>query len=239
MGNNIIQWEEKDKRKGAWHFTFPVIVNDKCFNELMVDMNHAIRAIRKSFAGRCILMGPYPRMIKDCCLIPDHWIRDVEDERVDMVLVTDLFTEQMFKAAELPENFGFVSYKNIFKTVKFSADHLADHIHLTQDAQEIVADYLMQWLDKASDPLPAKASEGANLLPFSDVMQEEGIYTVAEVYEEEEEEEENEDGGDDVFAKNMSSAEAALAALKQAKAAASINNSNMDTSAADQSTSNA
>ena len=84
-------------------------------------------------------------MLKDCFLIPDHWIRDIEDERIDMLLLTDLFTEQMFKAAELPENFGFVSYTNIFKTVKFRTDHLSDHIHLTPKAQEIVADYLMQW----------------------------------------------------------------------------------------------
>ena len=235
MGNNIIQWEEKEKKKGAWHFTFPVIVNDKCFNELMVDMNHAIKAIKKSFAGRCILMGPYPRMLKDCCLISDHWIRDVDDERIDMMLVTDLFTEQMFKAAELPENFGFVSYKNIFKTVKFGPDHLTDHIHLTQEAQEIVADYLMQWLDKAADPLPAKASEGANLLPFSDVMAEEGVYTIAEVYGEEEEEEETVEGGDDdVFAKNMSSAEAALAELKRAKEAANNMDISSNSTAADQ-----
>ena len=62
-------------------------------------------------------------------------------------------------------------------------------------------------------------------MPFSDVLHEEGINTIAEDYGEEEEEIE-EDGEDDVFTKNMSSAEATLAALKQAKVAAS----NMDTS---------
>ena len=192
----------------------------------MVDMNHAIRAIKKHFQGRSILMGPYPRMLKDCCMIPDHWLRDIEDERIDMLLLTDLFTEQMYKAAELPENFGFVSYNNIFKTVKFSSEHLVDHIHLTDDAQGIVADYLMQWLDKSSDPLPSKASEGANMLPFSEVLKQEGIDLYGDDMGNEEEEEEEETGGveDDVFTKNMSSAEAALAALKKAKAAAANNN---------------
>ena len=234
MGNNVILWDEKDKKNGAWHFTYPVVTNDKCFSELMVDMNHAIRAIKKHFQGRSILMGPYPRMLKDCCMIPDHWLRDIEDERIDMLLLTDLFTEQMYKAAELPENFGFVSYNNIFKTVKFSSEHLSDHIHLTEDAQGIVADYLMQWLDKSSDPLPSKPSEGANMLPFSEVLKQEGIDLYGDDMGEEEEEEEDETAGgeDEVFTRNMSSAEAALAALKKAKAAINNPSTSADNSAA-------
>ena len=86
----------------------------------------------------------------------------------------------MYKTAELPENFGFVSYNNIFITVKFSSEHLVDHIYLTNEAHEIVADYLMQLLDRSADPLPSKASEGANLVPFSEVLQEEWINLVGD-----------------------------------------------------------
>ena len=178
-------------------------------------------------------MGPYPRMLKDCCLNPEHWIRDDEDKRIDMLLVAELFTEHMLRAANLPENFGFVSFKDIFRADKFGPDHLVDHIHLTDTAQEIVADYIMQWLDKSSVPLPGKAGDGSSLVPFSDVLQGEGLYVNGE-YDEEEDEEEEEEGGeegaDDVF---TSSAEAALEELRQAKEAiAKANSSGMDTSEA-------
>ena len=136
-------------------------------------------------------------MLKDCCLNPEHWIRDDEDKRIDMSLVAELFTEHMLRAANLPDNFGFVSFKDIFRADKFGPDHLVDHIHLTDTAQEIVADYIMQWLDKSSVPLPGKAGDGSSLVPFSDVLQGEGLYVNGEYDEEEDEEEEEADEEED------------------------------------------
>ena len=101
-----------------------------------------------------------------------------------------IFTEQMYRAAELPANFGFLPYSKIFAAEAFGPGHLVDHIHLKPFAQDLVADYLMQ-LDKPTDPIPAKKSEGGALVPFSEILQGEGIMIGLPVDEEEYEEEES------------------------------------------------
>ena len=90
-------------------------------------------------------MGPlYPRMLCDCFLSSDHWLRDDEDNKINMLLFTDVITEHMYQAADVPNSFAFLGYKEIFSTDKFTVSFLTDHIHLDPVAQQIVAGHLMQ-----------------------------------------------------------------------------------------------
>ena len=197
LGNRMINYDSKDKKGKAWHFNNPSLITDKQFNELMADLNFALAEIHKVFAGRCILMGPYPRMLRDCCLDNKHWLRDDDQHRIDMLSFTDIFTDHVHRAASLPNNCGFLSYKDIFKHEKFNVSNLVDHVHLDPSAQQLVASHLMQWLDRSSDPIVGKMSEGATLCTLSDALLAYG--KIAHANAQQEEEEEVEEIVDEVF----------------------------------------
>ena len=169
IGNNIIAYKDKEKKSGAWHLKHPKIISDQKFNELMVDMNHAIAAVHGVFSGTSILMGPYPRMLRDCCMEETHWLRDDDNSRIDMLLLNDVVTDQMHRAASLPDNFGFVSSKEVFGRHKFNVSLLSDNVYLTDPAQIIVANFMVDWLDK-SEPIVGKVAEGENLPSLSEAL---------------------------------------------------------------------
>ena len=169
IGNNIISYREKDKKSGGWHLKQPKIMTDQRFNEVMVDINHAVSIIHKVFSGTSILMGPYPRMLRDCCMEESYWLRDDAGVRIDMLLFMDVVTDHMHRAASLPDNFGFVSYKQVFGKHKFNVSLLSDNVHLTDGAQTIVANYMVQQLDK-TEPITGKLPEGENLMPLSEAL---------------------------------------------------------------------
>ena len=51
-----------------------------------------------------------------------------------------------------------------------------DNVHLEGAAQTIVANYMMQWLDK-NNSIPGKVAEGEGLVPLFEALSKEGIYT--------------------------------------------------------------
>ena len=52
IGNCLIEFDKKEKQIYSFHFTNPRIINDRQFIELMAEMNIAVAAIHKVFAGR-------------------------------------------------------------------------------------------------------------------------------------------------------------------------------------------
>ena len=173
-GNRVVKWDVKDKMGKNFHFSHPQLLTDQQFIELMAEVNLAVSAIHKVFAGRCILMGPYPRMLRDCCLDSSHWLRDDDDKQVDMLQYTDIITDHMYRAADLPTNFAFLGYKEIFKTEKFNVSFLVDNVHLDPVAQQVVAGHMMSWLDRNNDPVAGKSAE-TNLGPLSEALFDVGI----------------------------------------------------------------
>ena len=176
IGNLMISYQEKEKKRGGWHLKNPKIMSDQRFNQVMVDVNHAVSVIHQVFRGTSFLMGPYPRMLRDCCMEEAHWLRDYEGHRIDMLLLTDIITDHMHRAAALPDNFGFVSYKEVFGKHKFNVSMLSDNVHLENPAQRIVANFMLQWFDKNS-PVHGKLAEGETLVPLSEACTMEKIIT--------------------------------------------------------------
>ena len=203
VSNNVITYKEKEKKQGAWHLKSPAVISDQKFNELMVDVNHAVSLIHSVFTGRCVLMGPYPRMLRDCCMDESHWLRDDNIHRIDMLLFTDIVTDHMYRATSLPDNWGFASYKDVFGRHKFNVSMLTDNVHLDPIAQNIVSSYMLGWLDKDT-AITGKAAEGEGLIPLSEALSQGGIYTEPDRLE------------DDVF-DNGSSARTALSSISANK----------------------
>ena len=119
----------------------------------------------------------------------------------------------------MPNNCGFLSYRDIFKHEKFNISHLVDHIHLDPAAQQIVASHMMQWLDKSSDPIVGKMSEGGTLGALSETLRADGriVNIKANI---EEEEEEIEEIKDEVFDGSAQAYVKEARRLREEKAAA-------------------
>ena len=181
LGNMTLTKEFKEKDNNGWHLSKPTMLTDQKFNELMTDFNHALADIRANFHGTIVVFGPYPRMMQDCCLQPQHWIRDDEGKKVDMKRYTEIITDHIYQASALPVNVFFCTFERIFGSVSFCEEMLADRVHLTTPAQRLVANFCFKWLEN-KDTAPPKPAKGESLLPLSTVLTAEKNHLQAESF---------------------------------------------------------
>ena len=179
LGNIMLNKDRKREDKDGWHLTNPRMLTDQEFEETVVDLNNALTNIKTTFQGRVVVMGPYPRHLKDCCVQPSHWIRDDEKKKVDMVTYTDVFTDMVYRSANFPKGFFFAGYKEVLGK-KFTIDMLEDRVHLKQQYYKQAANYCFQWLNK-KHPMPGKSPEKSPP-PLSTELNAAKIATVPKAY---------------------------------------------------------
>ena len=135
----------------------------------LADANRVLDAIHPAFSGQVIVLGPMPRLLRDCCGTKSHHLRDERGKRVDMLQYVDSFSSLSKRGLDLPENSTFVGYKEVFAGRKFNVSMLKDQIHPKTDTINRVAAYCMTWLDRDEDDLGGHDAEDP-LPGFSEVL---------------------------------------------------------------------
>ena len=72
LGNESLVKRKFEKIDGTWHYDTPRFLTD---NQIENMINRAVNicgVIRKNFAGWVYLIGPFPRLVRDCCSDKNH-----------------------------------------------------------------------------------------------------------------------------------------------------------------------
>ena len=152
--NNMLKYSKKEKIRKEWHLTNPSLLTDEEFDLALSDTNKVLDAIFSTFQGRVVVLGPFPRLLRDCCNTKAHQLRDERGKRVDMLVYTEAFSSLCHRGLDLVDNSTFVNFKEVFAGQKFNVSMLKDNVHLKSKALTTVANYCMQWLDRDSEELP-------------------------------------------------------------------------------------
>ena len=124
--NNMLKFSKKEKKDKIWHLTNPSLITDEEFDLQLADANRVLDAVHSVFLGRVIILGPMPRLLRDCCGTKTHHLRDERGKRVDMLQYVDSFSSLCHRGLDIPENSIYVVYKEVFTGRKFNVSMLKD-----------------------------------------------------------------------------------------------------------------
>ena len=140
LGNVCLKESKYYQEDGMWHYKFPEILQDHEIDELIECIIRLQAKIRKVFKGQIKIIGPFPRILSKCCNNREHAVktyapfRDVKDY---------IFSLNHYLATNPRLNVfdvEFIPVQLIFPD--FDETYLSDNIHLTEDKNEMFAEFL-------------------------------------------------------------------------------------------------
>ena len=168
LGNELFAKDAFYSDKAGFHHLHPNLLNDQEMYNLCWDFNNILENINSMFCGRVVVMGPMPRSLDDCCSQPTHWIRDDNNDKINMEAYVEVFTDHVFRASRMYERFSFVGYKQYIGK-EFIPAMITDNVHWSETTKKELVNYFLMFLDNKSDGSP-KPAEGVHLEPFSSAL---------------------------------------------------------------------
>ena len=140
LGNVCLKEAKYYQENGMWHYKFPEILQDHEIEELIECIIRLQAKVRKVFKGQIKIIGPFPRIMTKCCNNRDHEVRT----HAPFKTVKDYIFQLNHYLAINPRlnifDVEFIPVQQIFPD--FDETYLSDNIHLTEEKNEIFAEFL-------------------------------------------------------------------------------------------------
>ena len=151
-GNNMLDKENHHLAHGQYHLLHPKLLTDEVAALHIVLLSQIMVKLTGLFAGKIVLLGPFPRHLKSCCDSPDHAIVDSAGNPVNMINYTLAFSKYIASSPGLShERLHYFEYPAVFGD-DFSKENLVDGVHLNDSASDTLAKFVFGLLTKLNKP---------------------------------------------------------------------------------------
>ena len=158
LGNISLNFTKYGKPDANWHYQHPKILEDSDVVRLVDKICSAVHLVRKTYQGKLKVIGPFPRLLSDCCDDAEHRLSPPHPFTASPLNATTSYYAALNqflvchpKLASIDAE--IIPYQLIWlKKGGFGAKSLRDNLHLSEEATKTFADFLVKlpsWKQKS------------------------------------------------------------------------------------------
>ena len=150
LGNMSLRYTKYGKPDQNWHYLHPKILEDSDVSALVDKIIAVVGVVRKTYAGTLKIIGPFPRLVGECCEDPEHRLSPpFPFSASPLNAITSYYAAVNQYLVCHPKLAGLdaeiIPYQLIwYKKGGFGLRSLRDNLHLKEEATKIFADFLVK-----------------------------------------------------------------------------------------------